>query len=251
MVTPVHTHAHACPVHTHAVLHNAPSTSTAPSFHHEMQTQEKAPRCHFRGHLRVHPCTHPTREHRAPSHQHPPGAPNRSATGRCRPSCKHLTHPSHTGCTTKHPTHAGAVLPIAQPLSPHLHPPSPLQQDLLVCAEQAHPAHPSQPLHTTFPITGRQRAVTRVGGVCRARRTDVLLCCAQLLLMREKPQGWPYSWARLPAPATTQQNWECQAEMCQGGTGAGCEALVCKRLGQAGLAGQVQACAAGARQQHV
>lgn len=147
MVTPVHTHAHACPVHTHAVLHNAPSKSTVPSFHHETQTQEKAPRCHLRGHLRVHPCTHPTREHRAPSHQHPPGAPNRSATGRCRPSCKHLTHPSHTGCTTKHPTHAWAVLPITQPLLPHLHPPSPLQQNLLVCTEQAHPAHPSQPLY--------------------------------------------------------------------------------------------------------
>lgn len=36
-----------------------------------------------------------------------------------------------------------------------------------------------------------------------------------------------------------------------GRTGARREVWVCKRLGQAGLAGQVQACAAGARQQHV
>lgn len=51
--------------------------------------------------------------------------------------------------------------------------------------------------NTAFPITGKDRA-TRVGGVSRAKRTDVPLCCARSLLVRGKPQGWPHSWAGLP-----------------------------------------------------
>lgn len=49
----------------------------------------------------------------------------------------------------------------------------------------------------------------------------------------------------------TMEFGSARTKRAKGWTGAGCEALVCKRLGQAGLAGQVQACAAGARQQHV
>lgn len=68
-----------------------------------------------------------------------------------------------------------------------------------------------------------------MGGVRRAKRTDVPLCCSQLLLLREKPQKWSYNWARLATPAAAQEDWECQAEMCQAGTGAGCVWIRCAK----------------------
>lgn len=202
-------------------------------------------------------------------------APSRSAHpkhhGQIRTEMKALHSPlslthTNTHCTTEDTMHTGLCSHTllhnrctSEAARSHVHPPSPLECNL--CAEQAHPAHPSHPGGcgvpmaggvTPFPIAGKGCELSHTWGVHRAKRTDALLCCARW----QKPQGWPCSWARVARLGHTLQQRqdgirECHNEMCEGGTGGGCEALVCKRLGQAGLAGQVQACAAGARQQHV